>query len=99
MEKSGAFTGEVSGAMLRDVGCTHVIIGHSERRTIYKETNSTINLKIKAALLNNLKPILCVGERQEERDADKTSEVVDGSAIGGLVDLTHEQLNGVDNCV
>ena len=57
------------GAMLRDIGCTHVIIGHSERRTIYQETNSMINLKLKAALLNNLNPILCVGERQEERDA------------------------------
>ncbi len=94
-EQSGAFTGEVSGAMLRDVGCTHVIIGHSERRTIYKEANSTINLKIKAALLNNLKPILCVGERQEERDADKTSEVVEGQLSEGLIDLTHEQVKGL----
>ncbi len=94
-EQSGAFTGEVSGAMIRDVGCTHVIIGHSERRTIYKETNSTINLKIKAALLNNLKPILCVGERQEERDADKTSEVVEGQLSEGLVDLTNEQVKGL----
>ncbi len=88
MEKCGAFTGEVSGAMLRDIGCTHVIIGHSERRTIYQETNSTINLKLKAALLNNLNPILCVGERQEERDADKTREVVEGQLSGGLVDFT-----------
>ncbi len=94
-EQSGAFTGEVSGAMLRDVGCTHVIIGHSERRTIYKETNLTINLKIKAALLNNLKPILCVGERQEERDSDKTSEIVENQLSEGLVDLTHEQVDAL----
>ena len=95
MEKSGAFTGEVSGAMLRDVGCTHVIIGHSERRTIYQETNSMINLKLKAALLNNVNPILCVGERQEERDADKTREVIEDQLSEGLINLTSEQVNGL----
>ncbi len=95
MEKSGAFTGEVSGAMLRDIGCTHVIIGHSERRTIYQETDSMINSKLKAALLNDLNPILCVGERQEERDADKTEEVVGSQLSGGLEDLTSAQLEGV----
>ncbi len=94
-EKSGAFTGEVSGAMLRDIGCTHVIIGHSERRTIYQETNSIINLKLKAALLNSLNPILCVGERQEERDAGKTREVVEDQLSGGLADLKDEQVKGL----
>ncbi len=94
-EKCGAFTGEVSGAMLKDIGCTHVIIGHSERRTIYQETNSMINSKLKAALLNNLNPILCVGERQEERDADKTREVVEDQLSGGLVNLTSEQVKGL----
>ncbi|MFV1975761.1 MAG: triose-phosphate isomerase, partial [Candidatus Scalindua sp.] len=91
-EKCGAFTGEVSGAMLRDIGCTHVIIGHSERRTIYQETDSMVNSKIKAALFNNLNPILCVGEKQEERDADKTREVVEGQLSGGLENLTSEQV-------
>jgi triosephosphate isomerase len=91
-EKCGAFTGEVSGAMLRDVGCSHVIIGHSERRTIYQETDSMINLKLITALLNDLNPILCVGERQEERDADKTSEVVENQLLGGLANLTSEQV-------
>lgn len=95
MEKSGAFTGEVSGAMLRDVGCTHVIIGHSERRTIFQETNLMINLKIKAALSCGLSPILCVGERQEERDAGRTSEVVGNQLSEGLTGLTSEQVKGL----
>ncbi|MEK6765572.1 MAG: triose-phosphate isomerase [Planctomycetota bacterium] len=95
MEKSGAFTGEVSGAMLRDVGCTHVIIGHSERRTIFQETNAMINSKIKAALSCGLSPILCVGERQEERDAGKTSEVVGNQLSEGLAGLTSEQVKGL----
>lgn len=95
MEKCGAFTGEVSGEMLRDIGCTHVIIGHSERRTIYQETNSMVNAKIKVALFNDLSPILCVGEKQEERDADKTREVVEGQLSGGLENLTSEQVRGL----
>ena len=93
MEKSGAFTGEISGTMLRDIGCTHVIIGHSERRTIYKETNLEINSKLKAALLNDLSPILCVGEKQEERDADKTREAVGDQLSEGLLNITPEQAN------
>ena len=92
LEESGAFTGEVSGAMLRDVGCTHVIIGHSERRTIFQETNSMVNSKLKAALSFGLKPIMCVGEKQEERDADQTSEVVGDQLSEGLAGLTSEQI-------
>ncbi|MHC4308074.1 MAG: triose-phosphate isomerase [Planctomycetota bacterium] len=95
MEKCGAFTGEVSGEMLKDIGCTHVIIGHSERRTIYQETNSMVNSKIKAAFLNDLCPIMCVGERQEERDAGKTREVVEGQLSGGLENLTSKQVKGL----
>ena len=94
-EKCGAFTGEVSGEMLRDIGCTHVIIGHSERRTIYQETDSMVNAKIKATLFNGLDPILCVGEKQEERDADKTREVVEGQLSGGLENMTSEQIKGL----
>jgi len=78
--------------MLKDIGCTHVIIGHSERRTIYKETDSEINSKLKAALLNDLQPILCVGESQDERDADKTREIVEKQLSGGLLDLRPEQV-------
>ena len=92
LEKCGAFTGEVSGPMLRDVGCTHVIIGHSERRTIFQETNSMVNSKIKTALSCGLKPIMCVGEKQEERDADKTNEVVGHQLSEGLAGLTSEQV-------
>ncbi|GAX59647.1 triosephosphate isomerase [Candidatus Scalindua japonica] len=95
MEKSGAFTGEISGEMLRDIGCTHVIIGHSERRTIFKETDHIINSKIKSALLNGLCPILCVGESQKERDTGKTDEVVDGQLSGSLENLTSEQVKGL----
>ncbi len=91
-ENSGAFTGDVSGSMLRDVGCTHVIIGHSERRTIFHETNSMINLKIKAALSYGLSPILCVGEMQEERDANRTNEVVGNQLSEGLEGVATEQL-------
>jgi triosephosphate isomerase (TIM) len=91
LEKSGAFTGEVSGVMLKDVGCTHVIIGHSERRTIFQETNSIINSKIKTALACELNPILCVGEKLEERESGKTEEVVGLQLSEGLNDLTSEQ--------
>jgi len=91
-ENSGAFTGEVSGPMLKDVGCTHVIIGHSERRIIFHETNSMINLKIKAALSHGLSPIFCVGEKQEERDANRTNGVVGNQLSEGLESLTTEQV-------
>ena len=75
-EMSGAYTGEVSGSMLLESGCTHVILGHSERRTLFKETSETIDLKVKAAVLLGLIPILCIGEKLEEREAGQTFEVV-----------------------
>src|SRR5437667_3963915 len=65
----GAFTGEISPAMLVAIGCTHVIIGHSERRQYFAETDDTVNLKLKAALVHGLTPIVCVGEVREEREA------------------------------
>jgi triosephosphate isomerase (TIM) len=95
LEKSGAFTGEVSGSMLKDVGCTHVIIGHSERRTIFQETNSMINSKIKTAFFYELNPILCVGEKLEERESGKTEEVVGLQLSEGLYALTSEQAIGL----
>ncbi len=91
LEESGAFTGEVSGAMIKDVGGTHVIIGHSERRTIFQETNSMINSKIKTALSCELNPILCVGEKLEERESGKTEEVIGLQLTEGLNGLTSEQ--------
>jgi triosephosphate isomerase len=73
---TGAFTGEVSGAMLRDVGCTHVIVGHSERRALYGESDAVVAAKFKAALEVGLIPILCVGETLEEREGDRTNPVI-----------------------
>lgn len=74
---SGAYTGEVSGAMLRAVGCSHVIVGHSERRSLYGETDQRVARKVAAAQSAGLIPILCVGERLEERDAGETRAVID----------------------
>jgi len=75
-EKSGAFTGEVSPEMLKDVGCEYVIVGHSERRGLFHETDETVNKKIHVLLAVGLKPILCIGETLEERDKSETLTVV-----------------------
>jgi len=75
-EKEGAFTGEISTAMLLALGCTHVIIGHSERRQYFGETDDTVNLRLKAALEAGLTPIVCVGEVLEEREAGLTEDVL-----------------------
>jgi triosephosphate isomerase len=75
-EKEGAYTGEISAAMLLAAGCTHVIIGHSERRQYFGETDDTVNLKLKTALEAGLTPIVCVGEVLEEREAGLTEDVL-----------------------
>ena len=75
-EEKGAFTGEISVKMLKESGCSHVIIGHSERRQYFNETDETVNKKIKAAMEGSLTPILCVGETLEERENDKTEDVI-----------------------
>ncbi len=75
-EESGAYTGEISAGMLTDVGCTYVIVGHSERRQLFGDTDERVNKKTMAALKGGLKPIVCVGETLEEREAGKTLEVV-----------------------
>jgi len=75
-ETNGAFTGEISGAMLKETGCTHVIIGHSERRSLFHETNEMIDLKAKSTSLLGLVPILCVGETLEQREGGQTFEVL-----------------------
>ena len=74
-EEKGAFTGEVSGPMLKCIGVEYVIIGHSERRQYFAETDETVNKKIKAALINELKPIVCVGETLEQRESGKAEEI------------------------
>jgi triosephosphate isomerase (TIM) len=91
-EENGAFTGEVSAKMLLGVGCEYVIIGHSERRTIYKESNELINKKIRRALKNNLKPIFCIGELLEEREKNITEQVVKSQVLKGLQDFSVNDL-------
>lgn len=88
---NGAFTGEISCEMLKDCGCTYVILGHSERRHVIGETDELIHRKMAAAIDNGLKPIFCVGELLEERDGGKTMEVVDGQVRKGFNGLTAEQ--------
>jgi triosephosphate isomerase len=83
-EKQGAFTGEVSAAMLRAAGCTHVIIGHSERRQYFGETDDTVNRKLDAALAAGLTPIVCVGEVLEEREAGLTEDVLRRQCTGAF---------------
>jgi len=84
-ESEGAYTGEVSARMLRDVGCRHVIIGHSERRQYFGETDETVNKKVGAALKGGLRPIVCVGETLEQRDAGSAVETVRGQ-LGRALD-------------
>ena len=91
-EKEGAFTGEVACPMLRSAGCTYVIIGHSERRQYFGETNETVNRKAKAALREGLKPIVCVGEKLEERKAGKTFDVVKDHVENSLAGLTKDDM-------
>ncbi len=83
-EEKGAFTGEVSPGMLRDAGCTHVIVGHSERRTLFGEDDSLVSRKVAAVLAASLRPILCVGETLEEREAGSTMDVVGRQVQKGL---------------
>lgn len=91
-EPEGAFTGEVSAAMLQDVGCRYVILGHSERRHILGETDEAINKKTLAALDAGLIPIVCVGETLDEREAGKTLDVVSSQFDGSLAGLSAEQM-------
>ena len=91
-EETGAYTGEVSGAMLKSIGVEYVIIGHSERRQYFAETDETVNRKIKAAFSNELKPIVCVGESLEQREEGKTKEIITTQTRLALDGLTPEQV-------
>lgn len=91
-EPKGAFTGELSMAMLTDVGCNHVILGHSERRHVLGETDEDIQKKVIAALAAGLTPIVCVGELLEERDQGRTADVVAEQFAGSMKGLTAEQM-------
>jgi triosephosphate isomerase len=88
----GAFTGEVSGMMLKDIGAAYVIIGHSERRQYFSETNESVNKKVKAALKNGLLPIICVGETLNEREQGKTFDVVKDHLENGLKEINAEDM-------
>lgn len=92
-EENGAFTGEVSASMLKSVGCKFVILGHSERRTIFGETDEVINLKIKKAIASGLKPIFCVGETLEERENGLTEKVVETQIKNGLKGIPESDLS------
>ena len=94
-EKEGAFTGEIAPAMLLEAGCQYVILGHSERRHGFGETDELLNKKAKAALAVGLKVIFCIGELLAEREANQTEAVLDRQLSGGLAGLTAEQMANV----
>ena len=94
-EVQGAFTGEISAAMLKEVGCEYVIIGHSERRQYFAETDENVNRKIKAAFAAGLTPIVCVGESLSEREAGITSTVVSRQVKIGLAGFTPEEAKSI----
>lgn len=93
-EETGAYTGEISPKMLKSVRVEYVIIGHSERRAYYGETDETVNKKVKAAFAYELKPIVCVGESLEQREAGKTEEIITNQTRLALEGLTAEQVKG-----
>jgi triosephosphate isomerase len=88
----GAFTGAISAEMLLDAKCSHVLLGHSERRQYFHESNEGVNLKTKQALKNGLTPIICIGETKEERESQITEEIVKTQLLGALADLSNEDI-------
>ena len=94
-EDNGAFTGEISADMLLDLGCKYVIIGHSERRQIFGETDETVNKRLKQALKKGLLPIVCVGETLNERESNKTNDIVGRQITGAFRDISAEDMKKV----
>jgi triosephosphate isomerase len=94
-EEKGAFTGEVSPLMLKEVGCHYVIIGHSERRQFFGETDETVNRRIKAALAQGLKVIFCIGETLKEREEGKTFSVIERQVEDGLKNLSDKEMRNM----
>jgi triosephosphate isomerase (TIM) len=94
-EQKGAFTGEVSADMIKDAGCEYVIVGHSERRQYFNETNETVNKRIKAGLSCGLKVIVCVGEVLEERENNKTFDVIKDHIFGSLTGLSAADMGNI----
>lgn len=94
-ESAGAYTGEISPEMLTSVGASYVVLGHSERREMFNETDQTVNKKVHAAFDNDLTPIVCVGESLEERENGTTNQVVDTQTVAALAGLTLDQVKQV----
>ena len=94
-EPDGAFTGEISTSMLKDIGCTYCLCGHSERRHVIGETDELINKKVAAAIAGGLLPVLCVGELLAEREASKTNDVVSRQLESGLAGLSEEKVSAI----
>lgn len=94
-EEKGAFTGEIAPVMLKDAGCTYVIIGHSERRQYFHETDETVNRRLKTALKASLVPIVCIGETLAEREAEKTFGIIERQIRSGLIDLSLDEMGKV----
>ena len=94
-EAQGAFTGEVSLAMVQDAGASHVIVGHSERRHLFGEDDAAVNRKVRASLAAGLTPIVCIGETLDEREAEDTAAVLDRQIDGGLAELTAEEIAAI----
>lgn len=94
-EESGAYTGEVSPSMLVDIGVEYVIIGHSERRTYFNETDETVNLKVKAALAHDLIPIMCCGETLQQREQGEMQRFIEGQIEAGLAGISKEKVENI----
>jgi triosephosphate isomerase len=94
-ETEGAFTGEISPLMLKDMGCRYVIIGHSERRQYFGETDALVNKKLKVAIAFNMIPIVCIGETLQEREAGKTEQVIEKQFFGALEGLSNKDMDKI----
>ncbi len=94
-EEKGTFTGEVAPPMLKEVGCQYVILGHSERRQFFGETDETVNRKIKAAFRQGLKVIFCIGETLKEREQGETMAIIERQLTGGLKDISKEEMRSI----
>ena len=94
-EENGAFTGEISASMLKNTGCEYVILGHSERRTIFGETDQVINKKIKKALQSDLLPIFCVGESLQERESEVTNDIIKRQITEGLKNISSAEMQKI----